>query len=540
MMKNVKIALLIVALLPFVANAQSNLSHRQKRVLNLKALTAIEQYEASQHLNDMESEFLFESVFTDPNMLVFCDLVDYKSCQMIPLREYMAAIKRRPNLFMEIGDLKRGAPTYKDGKWVLPISFTKSVNYIDKNGLHFSTDSYFGSNYEISMEMSYDESNNKCYVTNMTGRLQNSDRAPLPYRFMVIQKSSKFDEKLRYGKKDSLVFNNGYAFVADRTKELQAWNYDAHIKADTIDKMDSYDLVKFRYRKSHMRVKLRGAMAVGNVFNVKASSSDISTKSFGYEAGLDIGVAFFAGKSSQIGIYTGAAWTSTGLTINYNGTTDNRYSLNLGGAYTPQYGMSDNSRVRTYTIANASESLAFTDITIPMYLNFEHYLHKSVVLTWNLGAKLYINGKAEYSPLRVVGSYEDKIGSTALSPVEIDTQFDSYLQPTSYIRDDIDFSAVAGIALNINLYKNYVYTYAKFSFEYGLHDFKFDKSHDRKSLINNVTERYIEPFCESGSKNYPIVFDGTTGKNIANKSLLNSVAFNRQTMWVEFGFMFKF
>lgn len=543
-MKRSGFIVLFLLFLPFVMNAQTPLSHRQKRILNFKALSTIEQYEMSQHLRDRESEYLFSDIFKDKNQLVFCDLVDYKSQQIIPLSEYMEAIKRRSSIFMEIGNLKRSRPIYKDGRWVLPVSFTKSVSYIDKHGLDFSTKNYYNSDYIISMELAYDKSADKCYIDSMSGKLQSSYVPALPEHFLVVQrtdkdskhsrKSEKYESKLRYGNEQlKFNFNNGkYAILSDSTKKVVSWNYDAHIKADTLDKMDSYDLIRYRYNTNHMRVKVRAAVAVGDVFSTKiCDNSGVSVKSKGYETGVDIGATFFAGKSSQIGFYTGAACTYTSLNMIYNDAQlNNKYQL-VDSYHKDNYS-NEETKLRDYNIKKAEEALRFTDITVPVYINFEHYLHKSLVLTWNLGAKMYINGKTEYSPLVIT----EEGGQTK--------EINRFLSPTSYARDFFDFSVIGGIALNVNLYKNVCYTYAKFSYEYGLHSL-FSGEYNfryRKSLINNVTNSSssLKEFCDSDNKIYPVVYDGSQKEYVANRSMLNSVYFDRATMWIEFGFMFKF
>uniref|UniRef100_UPI0040575BF8 hypothetical protein n=1 Tax=Alistipes sp. TaxID=1872444 RepID=UPI0040575BF8 len=544
-MKRSKFIVLFLLFVPFVMNAQTPLSPKERRLLNFKALSTIEQYEMSQHLRDSDSEYIFENIFQSKDQLVFCDLVDYKSCKNIPLSEYMKAIKRRSSIFMEIGNLKRSQPIYKRGRWVLPVSFTKSVSYIDKHGLDFSTKNYYKSDYIISMELAWDKSADRCYIAHVSGGLQNSNVSPLPDHFIVVKKTdgdskhsrkdAKFDEKLRYGKEPlKFDFNEKYAILSDPTKKVTSWNYDVHIKADTLDKMDAYDLIRYKYNTNHMRVKLRGAVAVGNVFNTKiCGNSNISVKSKGYETGVDIGAAFFAGRSSQIGFYTGAACTYTSINMIYtDASLNNKYQL-VGKIQQDTYPDSKaKTTTKDYNIVKAEEALRFTDITIPVYINFEHYLHKSLVLTWNLGAKMYINGQTEYCPLVITENNDQS------------TTINRFLSPTSYARDLLDFSVIGGIALNVNLYKNLFYTYAKFSYEYGLHSL-FNSEYNfryRKSLINNVTNSNssLEEFCDSDKKIYPVVYDGTKKEYVANRSMLNSVYFDRATMWVEFGFMFKF
>lgn len=526
-----KLLIIVFILIPFVGSAQ-RLSNRMRRVLNARALQVVEQYETAQHFYDAEAEFLFEDIFQSRDQYVFCDLVDYKSCQMLPISEYISAVKRRSGIIMEIRDLKRGTPFPRGGDWVLPISFTKSVRYVDKNGLDFSSLSYYNSDYIITLELTYNAERDVCKVTDMSGRLEYPSVKPLPEHFLVVRKQSKKDLKLRYERGEKLEFKGDDAFVLDTKRPIQTWNADARPKVTVINKQDAYDLISYKYKKTHMRVKMRGAMAVGDAFRVqRIEGTDITAKSFGYEAGLDIGVAFFAGRSSQIGFYTGAAWNNMGISLRYydESRLKMNYSLLQSSSSIPNYGEDGDRIERVYRIGEATEGLQFMDVSIPLYINFEHYLHKSVVLTWNLGGKMYFNMSAKYTPLTISGNYTES-GKTT----EFSTTFNHYLEPVVYNRRPYDFSLVGGIALNINLFKNYIYFYGKFSYEYGWENI------EKRSLINELQQSGAEKFYDRDNKIYPVLYSGDRGEHIANKSMFRSVLFSRQTMWVEAGFMFKF
>lgn len=502
--------------LPWVAGSQT-LSHKEQRRINLRMLNLLEQYEASASMYDEFAQYAFLEMCDNGTAMVYSDLLDYRPGKKVEVAEYVSALANKENVRMKILNVKRDPYYWKDNAWHTVIRFDKVVDYNDPGGVRFSNEEYYGANHQIALECYYDPQEDRCYIHTIDGSII-SEQEHLPDEFVVVHYNTEDDKRID-SNGEPLKFNSfDQAFVPKGS--IRGWNDDVRIKADTLAATPQYDYVKLRYNRTPWRFKLRYAMTMGEALEVTTPVDLTTNTSSSTEMGAELGIALPLGRSTALTLWAGAAMSETKLEM---GT----------GAMNYSYSTVDNSGVdytRHYEISSATESLTFSDLVVPVYLSLDHKLFKNMYVHWSVGAKLYLNGETKVTPYHIEGRTWGNYGtSTVESGAEgfgsISGDYESFLAPNTYVRNEQDLSITAGISLNYNLIKGRLFLFGKYSYEMGLgavHE------SDENELFN-ASQRY-----------YPVVYSAGMNQNVATRSLMDCVSYERKAMWLEFGLMFKF
>jgi hypothetical protein len=120
------------------AGAQT-MSNAERRYINSRVLSLIEEYERLASSYDEESQYYFESLFEKgPESIVFCDMIGSESyLKSIPVSEYIHQLSTYASTVTTvIKDVRKGTMTYVDGKWYIPVTMKKTFEYIDKDGVY--------------------------------------------------------------------------------------------------------------------------------------------------------------------------------------------------------------------------------------------------------------------------------------------------------------------------------------------------------------------------------------------------------------------
>lgn len=501
---------------PFMAKAQT-LSNQERRHINMRLLTLIEQYEINASLYDEANRYAFMQLFENEDTPVYSDMLDYAAGKSVSVSEYVKVLGERYNISTHIMNVSHNDYVFEDNQWTTVVKFNKSLTYNDINGILFSSSEYYKSNYVISMKCVYNKERDCCYITAINGHID-SEQEPLQNRYVVINHSDDKIEKL-YVNGHPLEFNSfDQAFAP--VGAIRPWNDDIRLAADTIATTNQYEFVNLKFRISHWRTKLHFSYALGTVFKVTSQMDLNTTASSGFEAGVDFGYNIPLSRSSSMGLYLGAAYSSSKISFGLNDVAYSYQTMDSSGhLYT-----------RHYEFSEITEELSYTDISIPVYINFDHKLFKNLYLNWNIGVKLYFNGEVNITPYhlsgRVYGDYNGNIVSSQTSDAlgDVSGNYDTFLFPNSYNRSLYDLSLQGGIGLSYNLFKRSIFLFAEYKYEYGLTD------------VHKSEEKYLF----ANGNNYPMVYSSRLNANVATRSFMDCVSYKRQAMWIDFGIMFKF
>ena len=526
--------LLLIALLfcPALLLAQSQTpSHSQAFHMNSLILDTIDEYVRTASLADKNDIPTFVRLFADrDNPCVFNDLVGtngYKS-QMTP-SEYAASIDSDNGslLIFDVRNVLKASGFFlSEGKWHRRIRFEKYVMFIDASvysgkdgGVFFDTDYLFGTDnggFQLEMDMVYEPEVDRCLISSIKPLTGVPSSALDEDMFYVVVRpdDTKSDNILYKGK--PLRFNEyGQSFVDD-ISQLDYASDDYAVKTTdyavkTTGKADSsspkYKVVDLQFRKlHHLRFKPRYSMVLGNAFSMSSSPEGVNfaNKSKASEFGLDFGFLFIKGKNARFGFYTGLAYSMSQISMN---------AENFTYSYFP---------TREYSVTSAHEALAFKDLMIPLYFEYEQRLGKYVNLSVDLGAKFYLTQKNEImEPYVISGTVNGG------NPFSINSNDAGFLDPGVYAKQPYDLSFIGNIELDVRIL-NPLWIFVSVGYEYGIPSVL-------PAYKPDEIRAYYSP--QSATPVFPVVFGG--GDNLLFRSFVQSVSFHRQSLWLSFGLKIK-
>ena len=537
-MKRVKLLFLMLFILPTLMVDAQTLSNRERRHINSKILSIIDEYEHYATVYDYNAEYAFKNLFVQESVPVVCDLIGFPSyLSQIPLSDYVKYVSEvSSTISMEIKDVKKGEMHYSGGRWRIPVSFKKSVSYIDSNGYAFSINDFYSRELDMSMMISYDPDNDICLIESISGNIDSGKEFPKG-RFFIVNKSIENDipvryhrylselkisgAKLNYNEFEQAIIPQGVPTVDD---------IDVLVSLDTLSSGFNYDVVGFKFDRRKGRMKIRYGMAPFGAYNV-TTSPQITAKSNAMEVGVDFGITWSVGRSGKMGFYGGIGLSLSKIALSLGTPIEYSYTYSV---------FDDNSQLfkdltADFNIASASEALKFLDILVPAYFEIEHRLGDHMLLSWNLGIKAYYNFRTKYVPYNVSGklSISDEIDGGF--DYNFNQSFTKFILPSSYKRSPLDISAMANLGLDVNLSKKKFYLMVKCGYEYGL-----TKSYTATG----------EKYCDSFNRVYPLIYApdsdyfyggyGYAGENItAMHSLIGNTSYHRQAIWLEIGLKLK-
>lgn len=540
-MKRLYIILYVVILfLSLPAGAQS-LSNAERRHINSKALSHLEEYERFSSLYDEEAVEFYKALFVSEDASVLCDMIGADSyLNTVSVAEYARTMTEYASVItVTLKDVARGNLRYEGGIWHVPMRFRKSVSYIDDGGYVFSTEEYHRNDFDMTMMLRYDPETDSCLIESVTGELETERDFP-EGRFLIVNESDRYSDRdmlhfstLKVGGSEVVYNDFGQAILPSGEPYVE--DFDVEVGVDTVYQGFNYDVVTFKFHPRKGRVKLRYAYAPLYAYKVTAPKGVVS-RSAAMELGVDFGTTASCGQSSKIGFYAGIGVSASRLEL----WNDSWISYPL-----PQYEYIPSSKLFRpydviYNIAGeaAKETVEYVDFMVPLYLEFEHRLGRHVMLSWDLGIKAYVYVN-ELSKGSYKISYTSVVDGKSLNPEPLNNP--DVIEAVRYVKTGLcniadfaklDATAFADIGLDINLYRKKTYFMLRAGYEYGFIGFFGGKD----SYLGSGT-----PYYEK-DKYYPIVYDPTNTQNpdVAVHSFYSGVNLRRQTLWFSTGLKFKF
>ena len=510
-----KILLVLVVCVGVIgATFAQTLSNKERREINYQVLKLVEQYESLLALNneDVRSEFIY--LFDKQDVKIYNDILGHPDNSMkIGLRAYIEYLTKQKSVSYKIKNLSKINMVYMHDGWHTIVSFQKSLNYVDGNGILFSSQEYYGVDHEIMMNIRYDSKDKCCYIYSIDGKIKSS-RERLPEKFIVLNTDS--EEVYQRWFKQPLSYNSFGQAIVEPWDEKEVNEIDVHVKNEVIAKTNRYEHLKLGYKTTRGRIKARFAITPSQAFKVSSPVTLTKQKSMAMEATIDMGGTFKIGRTSAMGFFAGAGVSKSSLYFQKDNMV---YNCLISSA-----SLQSDKITRSYSIS-AGEGLSYLDIVVPVYIGFEHRLAKVVSLAWNVGVKTYFNLEANVDQYRIFGTISQNGQQTP-----IDQSYTSFVYPNKYsVAAPFSLASWSGfgsLGLNFNLYKQRLYVSVLAGYEYGL---GMLHSSEGNLLFNEEHKNY--PLIPSGAE----VLD-----NVATRSFMDCVSYRRQGFWLETGIMFKF
>lgn len=466
-----KCILMIVASLMAIPSKAQTISVEEERGFYQKVYALFTEYAQSASLSDEAEQYTFRKLFANGEMLICNDLMSLDHSEKLSVDEYISILQDAKRVKVVVRNIKKdGAVEDAGDAWVVPIAFEKGMSY-SKSGTLFSSFDYFGKYYRLRAELSLNKTTGECYISKLEADPQH-EWLSFPEKFVVLERTREDDNKRNY-KRDSKLTING--------QEIN-WNLYGQIILHDDDKVkynnSLVDLeiitagkgggtkIRANYNDKAFRVRanvgysLSDFNTLADIKDANISVSDNKEMSFG----VDVGYVFPSTSKFYFGIFTGLNMSSSNFTMNRKPT---------GGEETIGVGMDGSkdedgdSYERRYTISGngVSQKLKATNMTIPLYGDFEYQMTPLLSVYADLGVKFQLTSgtwSAHIDGYETSGIYGDKYGGVEIKGDVNLNGFGIWNARDMEVNEEgmeasMSIHALAGLGLRFNLNKSFAF-----------------------------------------------------------------------------------
>lgn len=380
-MKTIKyISLFIATLFTVCVNAQT-LSVADQRYMNMDVLNLLLDYEYYSPLSDNSLKKGFRGLFENSSISIYNDLLGLSAAEKLTVDEYIELMGSQSLAqSVVIKNLQHGS-AYKDGdKWVMKITFEKEIEYINQCEVLFSSKEFYQADHQLIALISWEPKSRMCKIRELSGKIE-SETPPLPEEYIIFTQSSAFDANLLYKDKEIEYNNFGQAFL-DKDLSLYTYPRDTDMKFELVMESEDCNVAYMAYTPMYWRIKPHVDVVLGSSYNLMPVNDDLemvnSTSS--WSAGMDFGYILPSAKKAKWGLFSGVALRKTTLRATIN---ELEYSYQAG----KEADIDGDIYMRNYKIKDMQYRRTMTELSVPLYLDYDYRFNQRVSAYVDLGAK---------------------------------------------------------------------------------------------------------------------------------------------------------
>lgn len=496
----------------------------EKRKMNMKILHALEQLETlSAPASDSQADALI-TMFRDPSMPVFNDLMQQPYREQVTISEYVSALKKLKNLKVSFSDIAKSEPYVSAGSVCVKVHLKKSLSYYDDKAVQYSSEHLYGAPFDIFIVFSYDDFDGTCLIESLEGSAAYSQILKADRLVMKRQSSLRY---IRYRHEDAAVkgkyynlddcpvldFRNTSAVFVPLTAASEDWYYMQDIPADWdpdvfISPSVSDDgFLSLRTKENIFRIQAHNSSTLAGAYLVEG---DLDKRfSMSDEVGVELRFLPGVGNRLNLGIYGGLAVSYSYLDV---AVKDFAYQYRL---------YSQGGYVRKYAFDHIGQRFSFVDGVLFGGGVLEYAVSRRWSLEAKLGGKAYYNlytkeGNlyCDYQVLEENGSVTHNVGHFKASNVKNQQELALDVWPCP-------LSAVAALGANVHFSKRLQLSFG-LEYEYGL---------------NYYSSSSLQPYKEY---KYPVTYSSKDKMDEAQWMFTDSFNLKRRALWLNLGVIYKF
>jgi len=330
-----------------------------------KAYNAISKgYDTYATVNDEETLYAFLRLFVDEEVSVYNDLLGLSPKRTLPVGEYarILADGQITTKRIHIKNLQiEYDPVKTDAGWTVVVSFDKEMSYYNGCKVYFSSREFYDADYHLTATLLYDEVDGQCRISRIDGTVASSNILPTDY--VVLQQTSNRDLQLSYHQQP-LSFNSSQQAILSGFFDSHGFTHPK-IDANRLSpRIDNCNIVTMDYLSpsSVWRIKPHFGFGLGNALDIEGDSIMSSTSSSSLNYGVDFGFKFLEAGPLKFSAFVGLGVTKSSMELGYS---DSLYMTTAGAdADGQQY-------KRYYSNLKLNQTVKFTDLSIPVYLDAE-------------------------------------------------------------------------------------------------------------------------------------------------------------------------
>lgn len=518
-----KILLYAVLLLFGISSSifAQNISNSEKRRMNMAILEMIENLETVSEFSTSSDVDRFISMFRDPDIKIFNDLIGTDDDEMLSVTEYASLFSKMNDIKVEFSDIEKSLPYISTGSLCVKVSFDKSLSYMDGRNVLYSSDAAYGAPYRLHVVFSYDDFDGTCLIESVEGEGGLGNELGNGH---VVYREQKAIGHLRFRKPDvpsrsgyyaedecgNITYNSAGQALLPASAAVEdlyymqnipgEWDPDmfitTHLTRDGFLKLGAY---KSWFRaKAYSATAPAGAFAVVGEFDEKFSIAN--------ETGVELRFMYGLGKALNLGVYGALGVSYSHLNLKFE---DFGYVYLLG------------TTARKYEFDVLGQKFNAIDVVLSGGLDLEYCIASRWTLEAQVGGKAYYNlwaGAGDLYCDYVVthGSEEPihKVGHFKAGSISGSKAFTPDVWPCP-------LSVTGSLGVSYNLTKSTLLS-CGLEYEHGL---------------NCYYQSELVPYKEGV---VPISYSLVQKADVAKKSMTNSFHLYRRSLWLDLGVTFKF
>ena len=371
------------------AFAQSDAAMRSQvrdKAINLIA----NEYDAYANVNSDDAFYSFKGLFVSEEVPVYNDLLGLSDAKSLAVADYARLLNDRgvTSKRIAIKNVRlEGDPKKVGDQWKAEVTFDKELSYYNRCGVYFSSKDFYGDDYHLTASIVYDDIDGRCRIEKIDGYI-NSDNS-LPSEYQVFKKTSERDRMLSYhGDELEQKFNRNNQAILEGRYDPDGFSHPKYSDSELKPSFDKdCNIVTMSYVtdvKKSLMIKPSISMDMGSSLSIKGDNMFDDCKSSGFGIGVDVGYPLVLSNKLSLSAFAGLGIMTASLSsMKYEG--DYHYSA---GA---EADVDGDSYERYYKGLSIEQSVKFTDLSIPLYLEAEFGFSDALSAYLDLGLRFNLN-----------------------------------------------------------------------------------------------------------------------------------------------------
>ena len=379
-------AILLVGATP--AFAQQNNGAKTNEIRDKAYATINKGYDTYATVNGDEALYSFLRLFVDEEVPVYNDLLGISSKRTLPVGDYARLFSDShittkrvhiKNLQME------GDPVQTDAGWQVTLTFDKEMSYYNSCGIYFSSREFYDADYRLTATLIYDEVDGQCRISRIDGTVASSNMLPMDYT--VLRQTSNRDALLNYHHQP-IAFNSSQQAILPGVFDGRGFSHPKFDASRLSPSIDGCNIVTMRYLSpsSQWRIKPHIGLGIGDALTLEGDSMMRSTSSSSMSLGVDFGYQFLEAGPLKLSAFAGIGITTSSMKLAF---ADSLYMTTAGADADGQ------KYERHYDGLNLNQTVKFTDLSVPLYLDAEVGLGSMFSVYADLGVRFNFNMSAK-------------------------------------------------------------------------------------------------------------------------------------------------
>lgn len=378
-MKTMKYLLMLMSIVSTMLVSAQSLSVADQRYMNMDVLRFLEEYEYNASVYNDRQQKTFVQLFEDPSLLIYNDLLGLSGATILSVSEYANILRTKGvTPAVVVKNLNHGVPYEEGDRWLMPVTFDKSIEYTNVCGTLFSSEEYYRADHKLKGLVAWDPQQRTCRFVELSGSID-SDITPLPDEYYIFTKTSPRDELLLCDGERIKYNYFGQAFLDINSKFTYPYDSDVYIKL--INEDETCNMVSMSYVPKRWRFKPHYDMSYGNCYIVDGAINGWNTTSKTQTFGADLGYIFPSKSNTKWGLFFGAAWRNTNVISTIS---------NLSYKYNSSADVDGDSYIRNYKLRDVKYHTTISELGIPLYWNIDKRFNQRLSMYFDFGAKVYL------------------------------------------------------------------------------------------------------------------------------------------------------